>query len=316
MSLEILALNMERGVRLDAWVSFLETCRPDILLASELDIGCDRSGKLDVPAELARRMGMHFVFAQEFQELTQGGSHGNAIFSRHPIRWAKTVTLPREYDWFFDVQKRTGDRCALLAQLDVGGKALGVGSIHLENRTGPEGRVRQLKTVLAEAERLFPPLPHRPGGRPEHQRLRRAGQGPDPKAFRRSFSPPGISGAGFPTGALPEPGNGIRLPYSSGERRHNPPQRNPRQSAPDPAAGLAAGKRRQRHRQRHPVHKSRQPDPFRPRRGKGKDNVMYGPPSPPLLPGRRGAERQRILDLPPICRAVRKHFYTHFGVVR
>lgn len=164
MSLEILALNMERGVRLDAWVSFLETCRPDILLASELDIGCDRSGKLDVPAELARRLGMHYVFAQEFQELTQGGSHGNAIFSRHPIQWAKTVTLPREYDWFFDVQKRTGDRCALLAQLDVGGKALGVGSIHLENRTGPEGRVRQLRTVLEEAERLFPRCPIVLGG--------------------------------------------------------------------------------------------------------------------------------------------------------
>lgn len=164
MSLEILALNMERGVRLDAWVAFLEACQPDILLASELDIGCDRSGKLDIPAELARQLGLHYVFAQEFQELTQGGSHGNAIFSRHPIQWAKTVTLPREYDWFFDVQKRTGDRCALLAQLDVGGKALGVGSIHLENRTGPEGRVRQLKTVLAEAERLFPRCPIVLGG--------------------------------------------------------------------------------------------------------------------------------------------------------
>lgn len=164
MSLEILALNMERGVRLDAWVSFLEACRPDILLASELDIGCDRSGKLDVPAELARRLGMHYVFAQEFQELTQGGSHGNAIFSRHPINWAKTVTLPREYDWFFDVQKRTGDRCALLAQLDVGGKSLGVGSLHLENRTGPEGRVRQLRTVLEEADKLFPHCPIILGG--------------------------------------------------------------------------------------------------------------------------------------------------------
>jgi len=164
VSLEILALNMERGIRLDAWVTFLEARRPDILLASELDIGCDRSGKLDVPAELARRLGLHYVFAEEFRELTQGGSHGNAIFSRYPIKWAKTVTLPREYDWFFDVQKRTGDRCALLAQLDVGGKALGVGSIHLENRTGPEGRVRQLRTVLEEAERLFPHCPIVLGG--------------------------------------------------------------------------------------------------------------------------------------------------------
>lgn len=164
MSLEILALNMERGIRLDAWVAFLETHKPDILLASELDIGCDRSGKLDVPAELARRLGLNYVFAEEFQELTQGGVHGNAIFSRYPIKWAKAVSLPREYDWFFDVQKRTGDRCALLAQLDVGGALLGVGSIHLENRTGPEGRVRQLRTVLEEAERLFPRCPIVLGG--------------------------------------------------------------------------------------------------------------------------------------------------------
>lgn len=164
MSLEILALNMERGSHLEAWAAFLEACRPDILLASELDIGCERSGKLDVPAELARRLGTHYVFAEEFRELTQGGSHGNAIFSRYPIKWTKKVTLPREYDWFFDVQKRTGDRCALLAQLDVDGAPLGVGSIHLENRTGPEGRVRQLRTVLEEAERLFPHCPVILGG--------------------------------------------------------------------------------------------------------------------------------------------------------
>lgn len=88
-TVEVLALNMERGIRLEALAAFLETHKPDILLASELDIGCDRSGKLDVPAELARRLGLHYVFAEEFQELTQGGSHGNAIFSRYPIKWAK-----------------------------------------------------------------------------------------------------------------------------------------------------------------------------------------------------------------------------------
>lgn len=43
-----------------------------------------------------------------------------------------------------------------MAELDVGGRPLGVASIHLENRTHGEGRRLQLETVLRAAEELLP----------------------------------------------------------------------------------------------------------------------------------------------------------------
>lgn len=54
-ALEVLAFNMERGIYLEALGDFLAHFRPDLILASELDVGCARSGGLDIPRELARR---------------------------------------------------------------------------------------------------------------------------------------------------------------------------------------------------------------------------------------------------------------------
>lgn len=167
-ALEVLAFNMERGIYPEALGDFLAHFRPDVILASELDVGCARSGGLDVPRELARRLGMHYAFVPEFRELTDPGPgpgiHGNAIFSRFPILRAEAVALPMEYDWYFDRQKRTGGRTALLAKLDLGDRALGVASLHLENRTGPDGRLRQMGAVLEAVEALLPGLPVILGG--------------------------------------------------------------------------------------------------------------------------------------------------------
>ena len=93
-TLHPLVFNMERGVHLDAQIEFLQACpdvQPfDLLLANELDDGCVRSGGRDVAAELARALGMYYVFGLEFIELTDpcGGMHGNAVFSGWPIVWA------------------------------------------------------------------------------------------------------------------------------------------------------------------------------------------------------------------------------------
>ena len=163
-ALEVFAFNMERGVHLEALGGSLEHFRPDVILANELDIGCARSGGRDTPLLLAQRLGMNYAFGLEFTEITQGGIHGNAVFSRFPIQWAKAVALPGEYDWSQDEQTRTGDRNAVLAQLDICGRPLGVASLHLENRTAPEGRVRQLEAVLAAAEEAFPGIPVILGG--------------------------------------------------------------------------------------------------------------------------------------------------------
>ncbi len=171
-ALGTLVFNMERGVHLAELGDFLETCpavRPlDLILANELDDGCVRSGGRNTTLELARRLGMNTAFGLEFIELVNGedpkGFHGNAVFSRWPIRWAGVVRLPEQYNWYVDRQRRIGGRLAVLAELDVGGVPVGVGTIHLENRTHGPGRQAQLETVLAAAERWFPRMPVILGG--------------------------------------------------------------------------------------------------------------------------------------------------------
>ena len=171
-TLRVVSFNFERGVHLEEQLEFL-THHPamdcmDLLLANELDVGCSRSGNRNTAAQIAARLGMEYVFGLEFTELTgehnETGHHGNAIFSRWPILEAYSVRLPVAYDWFYDAQKRTGGRQAILAQLDVQGKQLGVVCTHLENRTTPEGRCRQLRFLLEEADRAFPGIPVILGG--------------------------------------------------------------------------------------------------------------------------------------------------------
>ena len=167
-----LVFNMERGVCLPELGDFLEDCpavQPfDVILANELDDGCVRSGGKNTTLELAERLGMNAAFGLEFIELVNGedpkGFHGNAIFSRWPIRRAEVVRLPERYNWYFDRQRRIGGRLAILAELDVAGKPVGVGTIHLENRTDGPGRRAQLEAVLAATERMFPGMPVVLGG--------------------------------------------------------------------------------------------------------------------------------------------------------
>lgn len=170
--LGILAFNMERGVHLQEIVDFLEYCpdvQPfDVILANELDDGCVRSGQKDTTRELAQRLNMNYVFGLEFIELANGedskGHHGNAIFSRWPIKQAKVVRLPEQYNWYFDRQKRIGGRLAILAELDINGRSVGMGTIHLENRTHGEGRAAQMEVILRECEEMFCGMPVILGG--------------------------------------------------------------------------------------------------------------------------------------------------------
>jgi len=170
--LGILVFNMERGVHLEEIKDFLRDSpdvKPfDVILANELDDGCVRSGGRDTAREIAEAFGLNYVFGLEFIELVNEenpkGFHGNAIFSRWPIRRAKVLRLPEQYNWYFDRQRRIGGRCAVFAELAVGGRSVGVVSIHLENRTHGEGRQAQMHAVLQEAERMFPGMPVFLGG--------------------------------------------------------------------------------------------------------------------------------------------------------
>ncbi len=171
-SLGVLMFNMERGVNLKEIREFLRDCpdiQPfDIILANELDDGCARSGNKNTARELAKAFGLNYAWGLEFIELVNDentkGFHGNAVFSRWPIRRAGVIRLPEEYNWYFDRQRRIGGRLAVFAELDVGGKPLGAVSIHLENRTHGEGRLHQMKTILEAVRRELPDMPLILGG--------------------------------------------------------------------------------------------------------------------------------------------------------
>ena len=151
-----MVFNMERGVHIDEAIEFLKdnpSLQPfDLILANELDFGTARSGEKNTAEEVAKALGLSYVFGLEFIELKDAalGFHGNAVFSRWPVKWAEVLRLPEQYNWYNDRQKRIGGRCAILAKLDVHGREVGVASIHLENRTDGEGRRVQMQAVLDE----------------------------------------------------------------------------------------------------------------------------------------------------------------------
>ena len=171
-ALGVLMFNMERGVRLAEIGEFLRDCpsvQPfDLILANELDDGCARSGNRNTARALAESFGLNYAWGLEFIELVDDGNekgyHGNAVFSRWPIRRAGVIRLPEQYNWYFDRQRRIGGRLAVFAELDVGGRPLGAVSIHLENRTHGEGRRLQMEAILNAVERELPDMPLILGG--------------------------------------------------------------------------------------------------------------------------------------------------------
>ena len=164
--------NIERGQTLHETIDFLNMCPDfkniDIIYANELDDGAVRSGNCNVAYEIAKSIGMNYAYGLEFIELVNPddnkGFHGNALFSRWPIRWAKVVHMPEQYNWYYDRQKRIGGRLAVFAELDVGGQPVGAVSIHLENRTHGEGRKAQMAAILEAVRKELPDMPLILGG--------------------------------------------------------------------------------------------------------------------------------------------------------
>jgi endonuclease/exonuclease/phosphatase family metal-dependent hydrolase len=103
--------------------------------------------------------------------------HGNAVLSRYPIRSARLVPFTVGYDWYKesnirslekvkrkaailigeDLQKevRRGQRTTLFVDLDVPdapGQRVTIAATHLENRTQPKIRRRQMEELLKEVK--------------------------------------------------------------------------------------------------------------------------------------------------------------------
>ncbi len=180
-AIRVAAWNAERGRSLDGAARLLQTIDADVVLLSEMDHGCARSGNLHTTRELADRLGFGYAFAVEFLELGLGdaseteqntgkhnvvGYHGGGLLTRLPFEELRVVRLESRGSWFSEggEQRRVGGRIAVLARLAGASGPIALASVHLESHSNPADRSEQLATVAEALEVFAPGLPAVIGG--------------------------------------------------------------------------------------------------------------------------------------------------------
>jgi len=181
--LTIAAWNMERCKHVEASASVLKKRGVDLVLATEMDWGCARSGQRHTTAELAAMLGFGHVFGVEFVELGLGdaretdehadqsnlhGLHGNAILSRYPFGRVALIPLEAGGSWYFsdkkEGQSRIGGRNVIAAEIRAPGGPFWAVSAHFESESTPALRAAQAELTVAGLKALTGDLPVIIGG--------------------------------------------------------------------------------------------------------------------------------------------------------
>lgn len=164
-SLRIVDWNIARGQHLQGITDFLASANADILILQEVDVNARRTHRLNIAEEIARKLGMNYVFGREFEELVQGSKnspayHGQATLSKWPILNARLIRFSKQSHfwqphWFLPkiepFQERLGGRIALVAEINIAGRRLVTYNLHLESRGTDALRTLQLGEVLLDA---------------------------------------------------------------------------------------------------------------------------------------------------------------------
>ena len=172
-TIRVVNWNIDRGLRLPEIAAFLESQQADLLTLQEVDLNARRTGRRNVAEELARRLGMNYIFGREFEELTQGSRtspayHGQATLSRWGLKNPRVIQFRAQSEfwrprWFLPrtapFQERLGGRIALATDVDVPGRAITVYNLHLESRGDERLRVSQLTEALDDAAIYAPQRP-------------------------------------------------------------------------------------------------------------------------------------------------------------
>lgn len=167
----ILNWNIDRGKHLNDIEGQIRQQDPDLCIFQEVDLDARRSGGIDVARKLAETFHLNYVFAPEFEELSQGtpevpAYHGQALLTKLPIRSSRMLRFAHQSGFWkpqpFMIsslplfQRRQGGRIALIAELDNGGKPLVIYNLHLESKGTEQLRLQQLNEVLDDAQK-YPP---------------------------------------------------------------------------------------------------------------------------------------------------------------
>ena len=172
-ALRVVNWNVNRGLKLQGIVDFLAATNADLILLQEVDVNARRTDRLNISREIAKRLKMNYVFAREFQELTQGSNaspafHGQATLSRWPLLNSRIIRFQRQshfWDrhWFLPeiepFQERIGGRLALVSQMQIAAQTLVSYNLHLESRSNDDLRCSQLRETLDDVARYRFDLP-------------------------------------------------------------------------------------------------------------------------------------------------------------
>jgi endonuclease/exonuclease/phosphatase family metal-dependent hydrolase len=165
-SIRVVDWNIDRGLRLQGIIDFLQHVNADVLILQEVDINARRTHRRNIAEEIARKLQMNYAFGREFEELTQGSKaspayHGQATLSRWSISNPRVLRFRRQSNfwrphWFLPrvelFQERLGGRIALAAEINLGGAKLVTYNLHLESRANnDELRVSQMDEVLSDS---------------------------------------------------------------------------------------------------------------------------------------------------------------------
>ena len=171
----ILTYNIERGYNLTEQIDLLLADNlvptPDIILMSEADRGCARTGYRHTAREYAQRLGMHMVYATEFVEVSgdvngdpttyQACEHGNAVLSRYPLGNAGAFRHEDNVSWYTPVEQRgeggfgtrLGGRVTVFADAKVHDNYLHLYSLHFSSDFGSADVRESQATEIVEHAR-------------------------------------------------------------------------------------------------------------------------------------------------------------------
>ena len=180
-SIKATAWNIERGLRLEGIIRALgehtSLRESDVLLLTELDYGMARTGNRFVAREIAAALKLNYVFAPCYLALNKGSGleaevtgeneqslHGNALFSRYPLREAHSIPLPNGKDKMRGKEKRLGCQRAVAAIMDHPLGSVWAVSLHLDAHSTQRHRRLQMQIVLDHLAKQRAQLPVLIGG--------------------------------------------------------------------------------------------------------------------------------------------------------
>lgn len=167
------AWNIERGMELDRILEVLQThpvlSRSDLLFLTELDYGMARTRNRNIAREIAQALQMNYAFAPSYINLEKGsgleseveghnryGLHGNGLFSRFPMRDARSIALPNGKDKMKGKEKRLGSQRAVAATVLLPQGRLQAVSVHLDAHSTQKHRMQQMRLILDDLEHHDP----------------------------------------------------------------------------------------------------------------------------------------------------------------